>query len=218
MCAGCPAALAVTERQLAAAPQIEDVTDLSGLAILGHRRAFAEVGRFDERFGRGNWEDDDFCLRARLQGRRLVIARRAFVHHVGHATFEALGCDLGDELARGARIFQDKWGDDPAGRAWLASRTGRPAAHADLDDARLRWPGWLDEPLLRAQRAAADGDAEAAIDALVAFLHGCPRHPGARRSLATLRAGIGDVRGARRTLTTLERFHGAAVAGDGARR
>jgi FkbM family methyltransferase len=54
------------------------------------RRNLADmVGHLDEGYEKGNYEDDDLCLRARMAGYRLAIARNVFVYHHGSATFKA---------------------------------------------------------------------------------------------------------------------------------
>src|SRR5690606_10229129 len=58
---------------LAEDPVVQDVEALSGLCLLMRRTTLERVGNFDERFGHGNFEDDDFSLRLRLLGMRLVI-------------------------------------------------------------------------------------------------------------------------------------------------
>ena len=63
--------------------QLEDVETLAGLCLFFARGLLDRVGLFDEGFGPGNFEDDDFSLRVRLTGRRLVIVRDAFLYHRG---------------------------------------------------------------------------------------------------------------------------------------
>jgi GT2 family glycosyltransferase len=46
------------------------------------------IGGLDEGYEKGNFEDDDYCLRARMIGYRLAIARNSFVYHIGSATFK----------------------------------------------------------------------------------------------------------------------------------
>ena len=46
------------------------------------------IGLLDESYIRGNFEDDDYCLRARYAGYRLGIAQNSFVYHHGSKTFK----------------------------------------------------------------------------------------------------------------------------------
>lgn len=46
------------------------------------------IGLLDEGYSKGNFEDDDFCLRARLCGYKLGIAKNSFIYHHGSITFK----------------------------------------------------------------------------------------------------------------------------------
>lgn len=70
-----------------------DTNRLVGFCLAVRRDAFEAVGGFDEGYGLGGFEDDDLCARLRDAGHRLRIVHDSFVHHVGHATFEANGVD-----------------------------------------------------------------------------------------------------------------------------
>jgi GT2 family glycosyltransferase len=210
------AARADVERALTetAGGRIEDAETLAGLCLLLRRALIEEIGGFDERFALGNFEDDDFCLRARLRGHRLVIVRDAFLHHWGSRTFHALGVDYREVLAAHERLFAAKWQDDPAGAAWLARgdrvRAGELAARA-----LSAHPHWPDAHWLRADGAAARGRTAAAIAHVRAFLDACPCHPQAALRLAQLHLAAGDETAGRRALQqALARLplHGPAAA------
>lgn len=159
------------------APRLQDVTTLSGLCLLLRRTALDAVGLFDERFGHGNFEDDDLCLRLRLHGHRLVLAQRAFVHHEGHATFSALGLDVFAEIRRRRRQFDAKWQSDPAGRATIAALDDDPLrAGAAAEPGRLAWPRWADADWHLGRAAAAQRDPRRAARHFQALLRHCPQH------------------------------------------
>jgi tetratricopeptide (TPR) repeat protein/GT2 family glycosyltransferase len=63
----------------------------------------------DERFGSGNFEDDDFCIRARLAGFHIRIAQDAFVHHTGSQTFKGAKIDYRQAMLRNWDLFRAKW-------------------------------------------------------------------------------------------------------------
>lgn len=46
------------------------------------------IGLMDTGYVKGNFEDDDYCLRAILSGFKLAIAQNAFVYHFGSMTFK----------------------------------------------------------------------------------------------------------------------------------
>ncbi|GAI78574.1 unnamed protein product, partial [marine sediment metagenome] len=69
-----------------------------------------KIGGFDSKYGLGNFEDDDFCLRAVLAGFESWIARDCFVHHFGGVTFVGAGIDYRKSLLKNWEIFKRKWG------------------------------------------------------------------------------------------------------------
>ncbi|HEX8912446.1 MAG TPA: glycosyltransferase, partial [Humisphaera sp.] len=101
------------ERSKAFAGRTADVGRLVGFCLLVRRDVFDRVGLLDERFGVGNFEDDDLCRRATAAGFRAVIALDAFVHHHGSATFRAAGVDLAGLLDRNRALFEAKWAAEP---------------------------------------------------------------------------------------------------------
>ena len=91
---------------------VRDVARLVGFCLLIHEDAFRTVGFFDESYGVGNFEDDDYCLRTLRAGYRLCVAEGAFVFHYGSRTFMGMGL-VDDEwkrlIARNATLFEEKW-------------------------------------------------------------------------------------------------------------
>jgi GT2 family glycosyltransferase/Flp pilus assembly protein TadD len=72
------------------------------------------IGGLDERFSPGNFEDDDFCLRAQLAGFKTLIARDVFIHHYGSKSFGADGQEAyAKRLETNRRVFVEKWDADP---------------------------------------------------------------------------------------------------------
>ena len=113
--------------------QYEEVDRLVGFCMLIREEAFRQVGRFDESFGIGNFEDDDYCLRVRQAGFRLRIAHDAFVFHYGSRTFLGMGIvgDRWDELmAENQRNFVRKWDLEPAERKEAVQESQRINARA----------------------------------------------------------------------------------------
>lgn len=82
---------------------------LVAFCLLVKREVFERVGLFDERFGQGNFEDDDFCLRARLAGYKLLVAGDTYVHHIGSATFAKSKVDYGMLMGVNQGKFAHKW-------------------------------------------------------------------------------------------------------------
>jgi len=93
--------------------RLTDTYRLVAFCVLIRDTVVKEVGVFDERFGLGNFEDDDYCLRVARAGYRLVIAEDAFVFHYGNRTFARLGVTndaFQKSLAENQQRLFDKWG------------------------------------------------------------------------------------------------------------
>lgn len=91
------------------AQQRIDLDRLVGFCLLIRREVINTIGTLDERFGIGNFEDDDYCRRAHHAGFRIVVACDSFVHHFGSRTFVGSGIDTGSLLRENRQKFQQKW-------------------------------------------------------------------------------------------------------------
>ncbi|OAB35269.1 hypothetical protein PMSD_13130 [Paenibacillus macquariensis subsp. defensor] len=90
-----------------------DVRRLVGFCLLARRSLLDEIGHFDERYGLGNYEDDDLCLRALHAGYLLRVVNDSFIHHIGHATMHNLqDLNLAMLLQRNKERATEKWGND----------------------------------------------------------------------------------------------------------
>jgi GT2 family glycosyltransferase/SAM-dependent methyltransferase/glycosyltransferase involved in cell wall biosynthesis len=81
-----------------------------GFCMLIKRAVIEKIGGLDGRFGLGNYEDDDFSLRAALAGFESWIAQDCYVHHVGSQTFAELKVDYRQSLEKNWGVFKQKWG------------------------------------------------------------------------------------------------------------
>jgi GT2 family glycosyltransferase/glycosyltransferase involved in cell wall biosynthesis len=68
--------------------------------VMIRRELWRLLAGLEEGYGAGNGEDNDFCLRARLAGYRLAVARNAFVFHHGHKSFSANDVNTDAWIAR----------------------------------------------------------------------------------------------------------------------
>ncbi|TAM59492.1 glycosyltransferase family 2 protein [bacterium] len=87
-----------------------------GFCMLIDRRVITAIGGLDETFGTGNFEDDDYCMRARLAGYKVWMADDVFIHHYGHRTFAAAKIDYAATMERNWGLFSAKYGLDPVNR------------------------------------------------------------------------------------------------------
>lgn len=91
----------------------EERAKLVGFCLLLSRSAYEAAGRLDESFGIGNFEDDDYSLRLRLAGYKLLLCDDTFIHHRGGASFKAEPALYQAAYESNRRRFVEKWGFQP---------------------------------------------------------------------------------------------------------
>lgn len=101
----------------------KDTVRITGFCMLMRRDVFRAIGYFDEGFEIGNFEDDDYCHRARFLGYRLVVAEDAFIHHYGSVSMRHVQ-NYEHVNARNETYFSAKWTGCDWRRVGLF-RTGR---------------------------------------------------------------------------------------------
>ena len=82
---------------------------IKGFCLLIPRRVFDKVGFFDERYGKGNFEDDDYNVRVRYHGFRCLMAHDSFIHHYGSVSFNQESVDWKALMVENQRKYQEKW-------------------------------------------------------------------------------------------------------------
>ena len=102
--------------------KIEEFPRVAFLCTLIKKEVIEKIGGLDERFSPGNYEDDDFCLRAQLAGYKTVIAKDVFIHHYGSKSFTADGEEkYRERLEINRNKFVEKWGGTPED-IWLKGK------------------------------------------------------------------------------------------------
>ena len=75
------------------------------------RKAFEKIGMISEDYGRGYFEDDDYCRRAQASGYEIGIARDVFVYHKMGASFNLLEDSEKSKLFYDNKEkYEEKWG------------------------------------------------------------------------------------------------------------
>jgi GT2 family glycosyltransferase len=89
-----------------------EIQTLTMFCLAMRRDAWQAIGPLDESYGVGTLEDDDYSMRARQAGFRLLCAEDVLVHHFGEGSFGKLFGDgeVGRLLARNRDRFERKWG------------------------------------------------------------------------------------------------------------
>ncbi|MDR1076309.1 MAG: glycosyltransferase [Xanthomonadaceae bacterium] len=75
------------------------------------KTVYEECGPICEDYGRGFFEDDDYCRRVETLGKKIVCADDVFVHHHLSASFSKLKDEERQALFRRNReVYESKWG------------------------------------------------------------------------------------------------------------
>ena len=94
------------------AGELRDVTMMPLFCAAMRHSLFTEVGGLDEDYGVGMFEDDDLAMAVRRRGGRVTVARDAFVHHYGGASFGSLSQLRYLRIFwENRRRFEKKWGE-----------------------------------------------------------------------------------------------------------
>jgi len=75
------------------------------------KEVIKKIGLLDEIYTPGNYEDDDYCMRAIESGFKLGVAEDCYVHHGGSVTHQALGLNYQELTLKNRKVFNEKWGD-----------------------------------------------------------------------------------------------------------
>lgn len=79
--------------------------------VMFSRSVYERVGDLDEAFGRGFFEDDDYCRRVEQLGLRVVCAEDVFIHHHLSASFNKVkSADRQKLFEDNKATYEAKWG------------------------------------------------------------------------------------------------------------
>jgi GT2 family glycosyltransferase/glycosyltransferase involved in cell wall biosynthesis len=134
---------------------------LAFLCTFIKRELIEKIGGLDERFTPGNYEDDDYCLRAQLAGYKAMIAKDVFIHHHGSKSFKADGNEkYSERLQINKQKFIEKWGVTPD-ELWIQKK--------EINSHQIFFPinnNKFDEQFERARILIADKELEPALESL----------------------------------------------------
>jgi GT2 family glycosyltransferase len=109
--------------------QLLDVPMLTMFCLAMRREVYQRVGPLDEQFAVGMFEDDDYAMRVRDLGYRVVCVEDVFIHHFGATSLGKLAAagELGLLFDANKRRFEEKWQT-----AWAPRRCRTTAEYGAL--------------------------------------------------------------------------------------
>ncbi|MHC1682476.1 MAG: glycosyltransferase [Clostridiaceae bacterium] len=87
----------------------EERLKLIGFCMLIKKEVIDKVGFLDEIFTPGNYEDDDYSIRIKKAGYKLILCKNTFIHHYGGASF-SITSEFKELLEKNEKKFLNKWG------------------------------------------------------------------------------------------------------------
>lgn len=88
----------------------EERLKLIGFCMLIKKSAVGEIGFLDEQFSPGNFEDDDYSVRLRRAGYKLLLCRDTFIHHYGSISWRDNLNEYTHIMSTNEKKFLNKWG------------------------------------------------------------------------------------------------------------
>ena len=85
---------------------------IAGFCIIIKSEIINIIGKIDETFNHGGYDDDDYCKRIRDKGYKILIAQDVFIYHKSGASFSAAkdpDFDLRFLMSKGRRRLLRKW-------------------------------------------------------------------------------------------------------------
>ena len=80
--------------------------------VMMHKSTYEAIGGLNEAFGRGFFEDDDYCRRVEQIGRTVLCADDVFIHHHLSASFNKLKqADKQKLFEDNKKTYEDLWGE-----------------------------------------------------------------------------------------------------------
>lgn len=89
--------------------EVVKIRNIAAFCWMGKEELYKEVGEMDIRFGKGLFEDDDYCIRVKRMGREILIADDVFVHHWGGGSTKWNTKEYQKLFEENKKKFEDKW-------------------------------------------------------------------------------------------------------------
>lgn len=87
---------------------VSEVLAVTGAALMTRKELYNKLGGFDAVYGAGTYEDVDYCLKLRLNGKIVLVEQKAIGYHYTGASARAY--QIGFPLQQNKFIFDARWG------------------------------------------------------------------------------------------------------------
>ena len=120
--------------------QFEEMAQASGFCMLIKREVIEKIGKFDEIYGMGNFEDTDYSRRATQVLFGCARAKASYVYHRERTSFLKLK-DYDTSFKKNQAIFYNRWGKPK--RIFIEARRGLLPKQADKLLSLARAGNWI---------------------------------------------------------------------------
>jgi len=87
-----------------------NLNNLAAFCWIISKQNYKKIGKLDEIFGRGMFEDDDYCYRVKKEKLEILCADDVFIHHYGGASFNKIKSQEYKKLFdENKKKFENKW-------------------------------------------------------------------------------------------------------------
>lgn len=88
-----------------------ELNNIAAFCWIMSKETYKKIGLLDEKFGRGMFEDDDYCYRIKKERLKIICAEDTFIHHYGGASFNQIASEEYIKIFNSNKeIFEKKWG------------------------------------------------------------------------------------------------------------
>ncbi len=101
-----------------------EVNSCLGSCFILKKEVIDKIGRFDPVYGRGYFEEVDYCFRAQAAGFKSALALGAYIEHIGNVSFGAFPEERDKLWHKNRDIFEARWGKSERILVFLNKRYG----------------------------------------------------------------------------------------------
>lgn len=90
--------------------KITTMNSLSSFCWIMRRSVFEKIGLLDTRYIKGYFDDDDYCMRVKKNGYKIICVDDVYIHHFGGKTLNQNSPFYRNVFLTNKKRFEKKWG------------------------------------------------------------------------------------------------------------